>query len=338
MFQMQTKHYSFAKSFATGKAAYIASGRGLQIYRKDLITLFKESAETHFMPSFSIFSLILGYQALAQDLKGGALPLILTNLFLYACLLCPQFFNPTFKGNSIPESFQDLAKFVVWIGRSESQKLLKEFNKMTIKENIGVLDDGTFDGYWIKNDFDRLVPAFPDVPLKKRKALLWTITSFLSFLFWGVFVAGCLLYPHLQFWLFFYLFFWFLSVLIYLFIYLFCFNYENPLRLILIYITIPLIMIVCVVNFYRYGILTKTNITIPALVMIKILGSLRSFILSCVVLYSKVYPFEIKVEEQKKEISKVDDIKDIKVDENLQKFIQITGSKLTIPEKKGQNY
>jgi len=93
-------------------------------------------------------------------------------------------------------------------------------------------------------------------------------------------------------------------------------------------------MIVCVVNFYRYGILTKTNITIPALVMIKILGSLRSFILSCVVLYSKVYPFEIKVEEQKKEISKVDDIKDIKVDENLQKFIQITGSKLTIPEKK----
>jgi len=97
-------------------------------------------------------------------------------------------------------------------------------------------------------------------------------------------------------------------------------------------------MIVCVVNFYRYGILTKTNITIPALVMIKILGSLRSFILSCVVLYSKVYPFEIKVEEQKKEISKVDDIKDIKVDENLQKFIQITGSKLTIPEKKGQNY
>eukprot|EP01130_Rhizamoeba_saxonica_P014221 TRINITY_DN618_c0_g2_i1.p1 TRINITY_DN618_c0_g2~~TRINITY_DN618_c0_g2_i1.p1 ORF type:complete len:1648 (-),score=328.92 TRINITY_DN618_c0_g2_i1:31-4974(-) len=269
MFQMQTKFFSFAKSFFTGKGAYIATGRGLSIYRYSNVKLFKAYAETHFLPAFNILALIIAYKSVSTGLNGGTLPLYTIYFLVISMILTPQLFNPTFRGNSILELGADFIAFVNWIGKGEPTQTFQSWK-----------DPGknSFEGYFIHADNASQASSV-------KQALRFAFFHFLSLVFWFC-VTTFVIYPQMQLWVLFYLLFWSISVIVQLIIYVSLIQYEQPIRIIVIYISIPTTMIVLAWQLYNSGNFNFVNAYIPALITAKILEQVRGLALDFVVLWA----------------------------------------------------
>jgi hypothetical protein len=93
-------------------------------------------------------------------------------------------------------------------------------------------------------------------------------------------------------------------------------------------------MYICIVNFYRGGILTLTNVILPALVLGKTLESLRACLLNFVVLIAKIKSYDVKPEETKTITKKEEIEQDLELDDKMKRLIMVTGSSYQLPQSK----
>uniref|UniRef100_A0A6B2L105 Glycosyl transferase 48 domain-containing protein n=1 Tax=Arcella intermedia TaxID=1963864 RepID=A0A6B2L105_9EUKA len=278
LFQMQTKHEAFIKGIVTGKAVHIDTGRGLAIYRIPMVTLFKNYGQSHVYPIFYVIAGTIAYKTLSNDLGGGTLPLIMIYFLCAAVLLSPALFNPAIYGGSLRELGLDMLNFMTWIGKTESRLYLQESAVIEQhKHHQSLLS------YFIVLDYDNL-------PITMNAAIRSTFYHLAMLIFW-LMISIFLLYPAMQFWAIFFLSFWGINVIIYSFIFYLFQSYEQPLRIINIYIGIPVAMAYFLINNGKYGILDFAEIYVSFLVVVKLLEALRAGLCDAIVISSLIrYP------------------------------------------------
>jgi len=271
LFQMQTKHDAFLKGVLTGKASHIDTGRGLAIYRVSMITLFKNFGQSHMYPIFYIIGLSIAYKALSGDEGGGTLPLIMIYFLCASVLFSPMIFNPKLLAGDFSDVTLDMYHFLVWIGKTENRLFLSEFSSLEQQKKVNSLLS-----HWIAVDYDNLAPHKADA----IRGLIW---HFVSLSFWLA-IAVFFLYPHMQFWGLFYLGLWSINVIVYAFIFHFAQMYEQPLRIIIIYIGSLGIILYFLINLGNYDILDFAEMYLPLLLIIKILEQFRGVLMDiCVI-------------------------------------------------------
>eukprot|EP01125_Pyxidicula_operculata_P011382 TRINITY_DN3731_c0_g1_i4.p1 TRINITY_DN3731_c0_g1~~TRINITY_DN3731_c0_g1_i4.p1 ORF type:complete len:1585 (-),score=371.74 TRINITY_DN3731_c0_g1_i4:112-4866(-) len=273
LFQMQTKHFAFMKSIFTGRAAHINTGRGLMIYRYSLVQLFKFYGQTHFYPMMYIICMTLAYKAVSGALGGGTLPLIMIYLLCVAILTAPQIFNPSFTNNSLTDVGNDLMKFVVWVGKTEDNMFLNQWVQYDQLEKRN-----SFLSYWIVKDISDLPQSIPE-------AIRSLIYHLLMLSFWGGFTT-MVLYPHYQFWVVFFLVFFSINVLLYGLIFYFLKTYEQPLRIMVIFLGNGAVMLYFILLYAKYNVLSIVDLYISILICAKILEQVRAILLDIAVIVS----------------------------------------------------
>eukprot|EP01126_Amoeba_proteus_P003581 TRINITY_DN11198_c0_g1_i2.p1 TRINITY_DN11198_c0_g1~~TRINITY_DN11198_c0_g1_i2.p1 ORF type:complete len:491 (-),score=63.74 TRINITY_DN11198_c0_g1_i2:167-1639(-) len=285
LFQMQTKYSAFVRGFFTGLAAHINTGRGLAIYRQSHVQLFQNYGPTHFFPALGTESLTILYYTLSTNLGGGTLPMIMIHVLCASVLISPQLFNPTLYGNSVKEAIWDLRHFITWVGKTETRINYSDWVTTDIYQQ-----EESFNSMWMKEDVNC-------VPKGVGTALL-DIFYHLIFLFFWISVATFLVYPHFQFWLSLYAFFWSLSCLVYSIIFYFFRGYEQPLRIILIFLGIGVGLLYYLVHLGYYGTYNFSSLYIPFMVFVKLLESLRVLALDFLGITAE-YRFSLNTKENK---------------------------------------
>jgi len=258
--------------------AHIDTGRGLAIYRVPLVTLFKNYGHTHVYPIFYIIAASIAYKSLSGDLGGGTLPLIMIYFLCGSVFLSPAIFNPALTNGSLQEINLDMFNFMIWIGKTESRLFLSE---------TAVIEQQKFHNsllsHFILIDYENMAPS-------RVTAIRGAFYHFTLFVFW-VGVCTFLLYPNMQFWGLFYLSFWCINTALYAIIFYFLQEYEQPLRIIVIYLGMFAGMLYFLISFGTYGILDFAEMYIPFLIFVKVLEAFRGLICDCAVISAYVrYP------------------------------------------------
>jgi len=229
------------------------------------VTLFKNYGHTHIYPIFYIVAASIAYKSLSLDLGGGTLPLIMIYFLCAAVVLSPAIFNPAIYGGSLQEVNYDMFNFMIWIGKTESRLFLSETAIIEQQKNQNSLLS-----HFILVDYENLAPSmFPAI----RGAFYHVILFF----FW-VGVSTFLLYPNMQFWGLFYLSFWCINTVLYAIIFYALQEYEQPLRIIVIYLGLFAGMLYFLITLGTYGILDFAEMYVPLLVFVKMLEALRGLI------------------------------------------------------------
>uniref|UniRef100_A0A6B2KXC3 Glycosyl transferase 48 domain-containing protein n=1 Tax=Arcella intermedia TaxID=1963864 RepID=A0A6B2KXC3_9EUKA len=280
LFQMQTKHEAFIKGIFTGRAAHINTGRGLAIYRATMIDIFKNFGHTHVYPIMNVIFLSLGYKFISTDLGGGTLPLIMIYLLCAAVLLTPQIFNPPTL--LVTDVGYEMFNFMTWIGKTESRLFLSEYTSSIHNSNSLLW-------FWAKIDRDNL-------PTTKKGMILSLFYHLGRMVFW-LLTFVLILYPQIQFWVLFFLAFWFISTIIYALIYYLLQQYEQPFRIILIYLGCSGGMLYFFIKLGLYGVINFPELYVSFLFAVKILESFRGFMLDCIVIKSNLKYGEDKNKE-----------------------------------------
>jgi hypothetical protein len=279
LFQMQTKHDAFLRGILTGKASHIDTGRGLAIYRLPLVNLFKNYGQSHMYPIAYVIALSIAYKVLSGEEGGGTLPLIMIYFLCASVLFSPVIFNPKLMSGNFSDDTLDMYQFLVWIGKTENRLFLSEFSSLEQQKKVNSLLS-----HWIGIDYDNLAPTI-------TSAIRSLLFHFISLSFWCA-VAVFFLYPHMQFWGLFYIAVWSLDVILYTIIFYFAQSYEQPLRIIFIYIGSLGILLLLLIYLGEYDILDFAEMYLPFLLVVKILEQFRGFIcdacvISCHFRYSK---------------------------------------------------
>jgi len=118
-------------------------------------------------------------------------------------------------------------------------------------------------------------------------AIRGAIYHFVVLIFW-IAASTFLLYTHMQFWLLFYLSVWFLNTILYFFILYVWFlrPYEQPLRIIVIYLGLSIGVMYFMVHFGSYGIIDFADLYISFMAAFKQLEAFCSLVLDLVVISS----------------------------------------------------
>eukprot|EP01125_Pyxidicula_operculata_P015067 TRINITY_DN5093_c0_g1_i1.p1 TRINITY_DN5093_c0_g1~~TRINITY_DN5093_c0_g1_i1.p1 ORF type:complete len:1521 (-),score=239.61 TRINITY_DN5093_c0_g1_i1:127-4689(-) len=302
LFQIQTKHYYFIESIWSGKSSYMPSMRGLDIYRRPLVEIFVSYCNSHFYPALDLMMWVAAYQFISVELQGGTLPLIMVYFFAFSIFFSPQIYNPTLRGASINDIFDEFKTLLMWLTNTS--------------ENLSLLasaDDRT--GHELKKFSFQSNSHLNQLQLYERYALnpspfirITTImASFSVVVFWLVFVYF-FVYPDIQVIILFLLVCWLFQGCVYLLVSILnifgeCTSsnencaryYATPLRSIFVLFGLVVFLIVAVnVIFGPFGVFQMTYLYLGCFFFFKILNSLKEFIL---ISYSMTYSNKIATEK-----------------------------------------
>lgn len=271
LFQMQTKHAAFVKGLLTGRSAHIDTGRGLAIYRNTKIALFRNFGNSHYLPIIMILFMIAVYFSFSFKLGGGTNPLIMVFVLCVSVLITPQVFNPGLRGGGLLNAFKDFWNFIVWVGKTETRRFYTDWISMDRlkKEN-------TFLSYFTLLDMENLPVGVGDAIFNLAFNLVFVV------MWVGIVTFG--LYSHYQQWVAFFIFFWLISAVLYCIIFFLLYTYEQPLRILVVFLGVPSAMGYYLYLYSYYNAYRVTTIFIALVFTVKLLEAMRALTFDVMVL------------------------------------------------------